>query len=870
MTKGTYEDFREALRAFESGWDRARYEAGIITDAQLDDWAALDGDTVETASVREFFPQYDSWGELTDAEWATMSYRSANSLGFIGYQFGEALLIDLGYYEDDVYYLGGDTKNRWDGTWTGKNGVDSLETFMTAEKQEVAIQEAFGFNLQIIETQLGYQGLSLDDFIGETFTYRDVDGSEVAVEISVTGLMAAAHLRGAFGTVNLLLGGGASTDENGTSILRYIETYGGYDGPTVSEAIAFYEDRRTGDEAGDTPPAPGGGDGGAPAEDGMADVTATTADVVITWSYGRDAIVDGFDPATGTIFVDWIAADALDVSEAAEGVVFAVPSNLQTTTLAGIALSDLSAANFTILDATAEAEILSVIGDAAADGEDGDGGAGDGSGGHGGMSGTMVQIEADMPAQVIDGFDPATDMIHVAPSVTADAFSIFGESGDALGQTLRIELINGAETRQVVFTGLALSDLTLGNFSIADQGVLNEVAAALGQTIAMPGDGGGYVLAYDSDGATPPDSTGTTDAGGLKYRADSNAGDIVGFDAARDEIDFGGTSVHGMIVTKSEAGEIVIDSPWSPAAQIVQGVTYQDVTIDSFGVVGNEHFRQDIGGVVSWELGIGPREAGTVYVRSHEYGVHEVVDGFDPASDTLSFLYFGTRERLSVEDTGAGLVISSMPTGQSLTLSGVALADLRPGRVEFHFDQVMEDNLEVPFGFDQDLVTLVDRSALLTPEAPAGARTDGFQTRTGDVDGDGVADGAENGGVDAPDAPDAPDVPDGPGDVVVLGDGADVVRLDWSYGATTTYAGFDPATDVIDFNTFSDTQLGVSEQGGDLLFEVLGNGGDFTVLSGLQAEDLGRDALTAPGWSGVLDTDSALIAQLVDLGLEIA
>jgi hypothetical protein len=91
----TFSDFLSALLAFESGWDRPRYDAGIITDWQLDSWAG--------GSVEEFFPDYTSWSQLTDAEWETMAYRSMNSLGFVGYQFGEALLIDLGYYDDDFY-----------------------------------------------------------------------------------------------------------------------------------------------------------------------------------------------------------------------------------------------------------------------------------------------------------------------------------------------------------------------------------------------------------------------------------------------------------------------------------------------------------------------------------------------------------------------------------------------------------------------------------------------------------------------------------------------------------------------------------------------------------------------------------------------
>ncbi|WP_424975639.1 hypothetical protein [Dinoroseobacter sp. S124A] len=910
MSKGTYEEFRDALRAFESGWDRDRYDNGIIIDAQLDQWAG--------GPVTEFYPGYSSWGDLTDAEWDAMSYRSTNSLGFVGYQFGEALLIDLGYYDDDVYYLGGDTINRWDGDWTGKAGVTSLDDFMTAEAQEVAIQEAFGFNLQIIEQQLGYQGYSLDDFIGETFTYQDVDGSTVSVEITVTGLMAASHLRGAFGTVNLLLGGGASTDENGTSILRYIEEYGGYDSPSVDEAIAFFEDRKTGDEGLGTPggdgPGDGTGDGSGdgsgdggdtggtgPSGNGDANVTKETADVVITWSYGSDTVISDFDPATDTIFIDWIGADALEVVEytadegTAFGVTFFVPSNNQSTTLENVSLGDLSAANFTILDDTAAAEVLGLIGDGSGmgdgdghgDGGDGDGhgDGGDGGDGHGdggddghgnGHMHQHVYINLDTPAQVIDGFMPGMgDMIEIEADVTADAFNIFEESGDALGQTVRIELTQNGQTKQIVFTGFGLDDLTLANITAANQGVQNEIAAALGAVNTTPEDGEGYTLSYDNDGSNPPETTGATEADGVKYKADSNADDIVGFDITRDELDFGGTSVHGMIITKSEAGEIVIDSPWSEAAQIVQGVTYQDVTIDSFGVVGNEHLRQDLGGVVSWEQGVGPRADDTVYIRSHEYGASEVIDGFDPTSMKISFLYFGTRERLSVEDSAEGLVISSLPSGQSFTFTGVTKAELIPGMVEFHFDQVMEDNLEDPFGFDQNDVTLVDRTMLLTPEAPAGASTDGFQTRTGDLtgsiyegDGGDGGDGGDTGG-DGGDGGDTGGTP-GEGDTVVFSDGtAEAYTLGWSYGSTTTIAGFNPAEDTFDFGSFSGDQIAVTEQEDSLVFEVLGNGGDFVVLDGVQAEDLTAQSLSAPSWSGILDEASPLVQALTDLGMDL-
>ncbi len=854
MSNGTYEEFRDALRAFESGWDRDRYDSGIIQDWQLNQWAG--------GEVEDFFPGNSSWSDLTSEEWDTMSYRSMNSLGFVGYQFGEALLIDLGYYSDDFYYGNGAASNTWDGEWTGKNGVNSLEDFTTKAAQERAIQEAFGYNLQVIETGLGYQGESLDDYLGSTRTYVE-NGQEVTVTLSLTGIMAAAHLRGAWGTLSLLQGGNVSTDEYGTSILRYIDQFGGYDAPLIKDAIKAYTDGILPADAGTgttptEPPAPTD-----PTGNGTADTSESTADVVINWAWGTDVKIQNFDPAVDTIFISWVGASALDVREVDGSVVFAIPSNNQSTTLNGVKLADLSPANFTILDSTAAAEVLSLVGPERTIPDDG-GHNGEDDHNHQHMH---VTLSLASDAQVIDGFMPAMgDVIEIGPDISADSFAIFEESGDTLGQTVRIELTNGQVIKQIIFTGFGLSDLDVSNFSSADQAVLNEVYAALGQVVVTPGAGEGYELSYDTDGSNPPVTTGTTDAGGVKFKADSNADDITGFRPGTDQLDFGGTSVHGMIVTKSPSGEIVIDSPWSNAAQIVQGVTYQDVTIEDFGVVGNEHFRQDMGAVVSWEQGIGPRDSDTIYVRSHEYGVHEVIDGFDPATMKISFMYFGTRERLSVEDSGEGLIISSLPTGQSITLSGVSKADLIPGLVEFHHDQVMEDNLEVPFGFDQNDVTLVDRTMLLTPAAPAGATTDGHQTRTGDTTGSSpeVEDGGGTSG-------DSSDTDNGQSTgTITFGEGADVAELTWDWGVKTQIAGFDAQEDVLDFNALGADDVAVSENGNDLVFEVIGNGGHSLTVRDVQAEDLNLSNLTADDWNTIDEAEGALVSQLEALGMSIA
>lgn len=156
-------------------------------------------------------------------------YKVENSLGFMGkYQFGEPLLIDLGYYKADVFYGNGADKNYWQGTWTGKRGINSQEQFKNSpDVQEAAIREAFKRNWQLVNSTLEAQGQSVNNYIGQSKTFVD-NGVSKTIAISLSGILAGAHLRGSYGVANLLLNNEVSHDEFGTSILRYIEEYGGY------------------------------------------------------------------------------------------------------------------------------------------------------------------------------------------------------------------------------------------------------------------------------------------------------------------------------------------------------------------------------------------------------------------------------------------------------------------------------------------------------------------------------------------------------------------------------------------------------------------------------------------------------------------
>ncbi|WP_186590077.1 glycosyl hydrolase family 18 protein [Synechococcus sp. MVIR-18-1] len=220
-------------------------------------------------------------------------------------------------------------------------------------------------------------------------------------------------------------------------------------------------------------------------------------------------------------------------------------------------------------------------------------------------------------------------------------------------------------------------------------------------------------------------------ANGVTYQVNPAGSDITDFNSTTDSLDFGEISVHGLILGALPDGTAAIVNPWADQVQALQGLSWSDLSLNNLGVVGNEHLRQDIGAVLSWEQAIGARDSETVYIRSHQFGVQEVIDDFDPQTQKLNFLYTGTRERLSVVDTDQGLLIQFEPTNQSVLLKGVQRSELIGANLEFHHDQVMEDNLEVPFGFTAEEVSLVSRAGLLTPQAPSGASTDGDQMRAG-------------------------------------------------------------------------------------------------------------------------------------------
>ncbi len=304
--QGGVQDFLNSLRDFESGVNPSladfyleNYDNPVYTYAQVTSPGRLVRDCAtgqmisEPTTIREFFTkigvnQYYDPTTPYDADMFTkMQYNSTNAWGFIGYQLGEAVLIDSGYYSPttvdvdgknyESFYMfvpdstwqgcktealvevegsGGNMvyvtdTNRWEGTFTGKNGVKSMADLRTVDGQEMIMRDAMHFNYGIITKLLDDANMTWEqalakswpgtDKFGNVVTGYDEQGNVIPVKPTMSGILAAAHLRGAWGTARLLTKDEITCDEINTCITKYVHKFGGYatlfDSPSDNAAI---------------------------------------------------------------------------------------------------------------------------------------------------------------------------------------------------------------------------------------------------------------------------------------------------------------------------------------------------------------------------------------------------------------------------------------------------------------------------------------------------------------------------------------------------------------------------------------------------------------------------------------------------------
>jgi hypothetical protein len=277
-------NFLNDLLAIESGIDPAMFEwyvrnyaTPVIDYPQVSSPGCVlrqpaTGDfLVETMTVQQYFATLgvsDLFRPDSSQCITAMQYRAINVLGFVGYQIGESILIDTGYYKpllvdtpgsENVcksYYVGAlpnstwgggrrsalyvepqsntqiiatDT-NRWHGRFVGKNDIWSLEDLCRPAQQEIVIRDVLKHNFIAINLSLAKRGANLSDALSKLHGKQsNCTNGKVYIDCTLSGVLAAAHLCGATATADFLCSGESAKDEFGTTIFDYLMEFSGYD-----------------------------------------------------------------------------------------------------------------------------------------------------------------------------------------------------------------------------------------------------------------------------------------------------------------------------------------------------------------------------------------------------------------------------------------------------------------------------------------------------------------------------------------------------------------------------------------------------------------------------------------------------------------
>ena len=210
-TRKSYADFLSAIRAFES--DISPDSAAVYESGYFDPNAVnypqveypgrvvrdINGNPVyTTTSYKGFFIKIGvdslyTYGSRDTEMFKRMQYSVINFLGFVGYQFSEQDLWDLGYYThydenhlkeyysdlpnatwangvrdtiiNDIHIT---DVNTWRGQFTGNHGIRSFADFRMPELQGFIALDHFKFKHDRIVKLLKQQGRTIQDFIGTT------------------------------------------------------------------------------------------------------------------------------------------------------------------------------------------------------------------------------------------------------------------------------------------------------------------------------------------------------------------------------------------------------------------------------------------------------------------------------------------------------------------------------------------------------------------------------------------------------------------------------------------------------------------------------------------------------------------------------
>ena len=282
---------------------------------------------------------------------------------------------------------------------------------------------------------------------------------------------------------------------------------------------------------------------------------------------------------------------------------------------------------------------------------------------------------------------------------------------------------------------------------------------------------------------------------------------VTGFDPTRDVLDLGPNSIHNQIPIDTPDGFMMLHMFNSSLSLLVEGVRLADLHPENFAPISDAHLQQDLSAVLAYENGTGLVRPNTVYIRSHEQGLEEIVD-FNPATDKISFFYLSVRgdgqRNFAVEDTAEGARFYNPLSGQSLTLRDVSFSELNSSHFEWRANQ-LEDGIAGRMGLDDviDGFTYVTENIFSgksvamaggVDRAPYHSQPDYTGTPIGDGSNDDGSGGDDTGGGDSGGGNDDTGDP-GSGDDGSGTGSHELVLDDWGAGFVARFM-LTPDTDV--------------------------------------------------------------------------
>lgn len=787
MNTGDFTEFTTALAAFESGIDltipqtQQSLQYLRVFDSE---YGNVDPTTVDFSNVNDL---------------ANLQYHVHNTIGFMGkYQFGEPLLIDLGYYVPaPTGYYGTTATNEWKGEWTGKNGVNSKEDFMS-DVQELAIREAFDMNMGVINQYLGQAGKTIDDFMGQEFTYTRF-GEEHVATVTMSGILSSAHLQGPGGVAQLLLNNVASSDEYGTNILFYMDKFSGYTTPYGTDA----DDQLSGSDFSETFAGEGGDNvittGGGEDKIIIAN-NADGNDNILDFTIGKDVISLSNFP--GVTFAD------LNVSSTEQGSLVTFP-NGQTVTLANVDASSLSAEQFV----------------------------------YGPYS---IGWNANSGDTIIDNFNVSHDLIDLNYAFASNNIDIYEENGSTV-----IEIIGN--NQRVVLDGIAIDDISSAqfvkaphDFATAHFGInadytppVNNDSPTNDDNIVAGGDdnSGGQQVTNAGDSFSYNWNWGARDVID-NFNVNDNSVDLQNFWASYDQLDIyddaDGNAVidltdlnnqtitlNGVSVSElSEANFGGVSGTW-------QGSSDTQLTDDSDAnntppadVITDDDTPDDVNEPPpADDSGVVDAGAGGEYAYTWNWGANEVINNFDLSQDVVNLQSFWTsfdEIDISNNSDGDAVIDLSAINNQTITMVGISSSSLT-----------------------------ADNFTGVTGQFSVNGYSGGVDDSTGsgvvvDNPNDSINDSPVN---DSGGGDNLGFVEHGVNDTnLVASDSAhDVFNFTWNWGSQKSISGFNAEQDVVDLTRFwtSEDQVDIyNDNSGNAVIDLSNINNQTITLVGVSADQL--------------------------------